>query len=197
MEKNKEINRFYVLFKEKMKVFEEQNIRFNTDSAWLVTIDGEIVVKNHFFGAETYDYRKRHSGFSVMLPGIHNIKKSDFESLLNLESLNGTGLITNMILAREVNTITERSISTIKNWLDSFPNIETNLNGIRMPLQEKYLREGLLELRFGHKKMYLPSGRAAETILTLGNNRFLNLKEARRLVKQINIKDARYEIERS
>lgn len=188
MDKNKGTNRFYVLFKEKMKVFEEQNIRFDTDSAWLVNIDGEIVVKSKFFGAEPYDYRKIHSGFSVLLPGIKNIKKSDFESLLDLERLNGTGLITNMILAREVNTITERSISTIKSWLDSFPNIETNLNGIRMPLQEKDLREGILEFRFGHKKAYLPSGHAAETILTLGNNRFLNLKEVRRLVKQFHTK---------
>ena len=85
----------------------------------------------------------------------------------------------------ELDFVNERTTSIIDLWLKEFNRnfFDRNI----MLLVRGNDSESLLELRHGSRKAFLPAGHDAKTILTFGH-KFLNLQEARKLVKQFHTK---------
>ena len=175
-------NNFVTLFKEQTKIQEGQWLNVESLSpdchlSWKIFPNGEIEKKIENINREnSYKYDM---GFHHGLSGIHNISKTDFETILKEDSTYYVA-IRNKILAREKN-ITLKSVSVIDNWIKSF---QSNKLTVELYLHRS-ISEEILEFRCGTKRAYLPSGHAAVTIISLGE-KFLNLSEVRKMVMDIN-----------
>lgn len=179
-----------ILFKEKIFIPENewisnQNLFMpfsESGLVWRLLPNGNI--ERSFGGKNVENLFKGDTGFHKSLPGIQNVSRKDFEFFAS-EGLGIFNYMRNQILARELGIVNKRTASSIDNWINEIKKTVSGYDnhiGVLL-LLDKADSEGILEFRIGKRRTYLPSGHAAETILTFGH-KFLDLNKIRKLVEE-------------